>query len=184
MLNLRSRLRRALLGYYFTNPTAEHYLRELAARLDADPANLSRELARRVRDGLFLATRRGRQKYFRLNRAHPLYDELRRIVAKTLGATRQLREALEQLPGIEEAYLYGSFARDQQDAASDIDLLLIGDPPAEELEAAIRRLERKLGREISYTLLSPGEFKARRSHRDAFLESVWRQQRISLVAAR
>jgi predicted nucleotidyltransferase len=33
--------------------------------------------------------------------------------------------ALESLEGVEEAYLYGSFARHQQDAASDIDVLAI-----------------------------------------------------------
>ena len=93
-----------------------------------DPANLSRELVLLVRQGIFVAHLRGRQKYFRLNRSHLLYEELRRIVFKTIGVLGQLREILSHVSGIQEAYLYGSFARDQQDAFSDIDILLIGEP--------------------------------------------------------
>ena len=183
MINLRSKLRRKLLGYYFTNPSASHYLRELAELLRLDPANLSRELARLERQGLFVSERRGVQKYFCLNRHYALYEELRRIVLKTVGAVGQLRNSLKQIPGVQEAYLYGSFARNQQDAASDIDVLLIGEPESEVVEEAVRKLERQLHREINYTLLDQKEFKARRASKDAFLEDIWRHKRISLVAS-
>ncbi len=183
MIDLRSKLRQKLLGYYFTNPGASYYLRELAEALEVDPANLSRELRRLERQGLFVSEKRGKQKYFRLNRNYPLYDEVRGIVFKTVGAVGQLRNTLQQVTGIREAYLYGSFAKNQQDAASDIDILVIGKPEAEELEVAIRKLERQLGREINYTLLSPEEFKTRRADKDAFLEDVWRGKKISLIAA-
>ncbi len=183
MINLRSQLRRELLRYYFTNPGASHYLRELAGLLRLDPANLSRELGRLERQGLFASERRGIQKYFHLNRSYPLYEEVRRIVFKTVGAVGQLRNSLKQVPGVEEAYLYGSFARNQQDAMSDIDVLLVGQPRAEELEGAIRKLERQLHREINYTLLSPKEFRTRRATKDAFLEDIWRHKKISLVAS-
>ncbi len=181
MLSLRSELRNRLLSYYFTNPKAIHYLRELAGLLEADPANLSRELARLERAGLFLGEHRGRQKYFRLSPAHPLYAELRSIVLKTVGAVEQLRKALAGIRGIQESYLYGSFARDQQDAASDIDVLIVGRPDASQLELAIRALERRLGREINYTLFGPEEFRSRLAGRDAFLEKVWQDKKICLV---
>ena len=183
MLNLRSKLRRALFGYYFTNPKAEHYLRELAELLGLDAANLSRELAGLMRQGLFLSRSRGRQKYFQLNRSHPLYDEFRRIVFKTIGVEGQLRDALRAVSGIREAYLYGSFAQDEQDTQSDIDVLIVGTPEAEALEDAIRKLERRLSREINYTLMSPVEFRTRRGKKDPFLEDIWRNRRIDLLAA-
>ncbi len=183
MVNLRSEIERKLLGYYFTNPSVSHYLRELAGLLDVDPANLSRELARLERQGLFASDRRGRQKYFRLNRNYPLYEEVRGIVLKTVGAVGQLRSALRQVAGIQEAYLYGSFARNQQDAVSDIDILLVGKPKVEELEGVIRKLERLFRREINYTLMSREEFEARRASKDAFLEDIWRHRRVSLLDA-
>jgi len=181
MLDLRSKARQRVLAYYFTNPTARHHLRDLAERLSVDPSNLSKELARLERASLFRSEVSGRQKYFQLNREYPLYKEVRSIVAKTIGAAPLIARSLERIRGIEEAYLYGSFARDQQDAASDIDVLIIGTPQGERVAEAMEKLERQLGREISCTVLSPKEFRSRRARNDAFLENVWHNRRLSLL---
>jgi len=182
MFQLRSKLRRDLLVYYFTNPAASHYLRELARILNADPANLSRELASLEDQGVFLSQTRGRQKYFQLNRSYPLFAEYRRILQKTVGVHSRLRDALAGMQGIEQAYLYGSFARDQADLQSDIDLLIIGRPGAEALEAVIARLESKLGREINYTVFDRKEFQKRRAKKDPFLADVWEHEKIALLS--
>src|SRR5467141_2566414 len=183
MLDLHSKARQRLLAYYFTNSTARHHLRDLAGRLRIDPSNLSRELRRLEREGLFRSEVSGRQKYFQLNREYSLFAEVRGIVTKTIGAAPLLAQSLKKVEGIEEAYLYGSFARNQQDAASDIDVLVIGSPKGDTLADAMQKLERRLGREINYAVLSRKEFDSRRAHKDAFLESVWRNKRIPLVGA-
>jgi DNA-binding MarR family transcriptional regulator len=147
MLDLRSEARRRLLTYYFTSPTARHHLRDLAERLSTDPSNLSKELRRLEREGLFRSEMNGRQKYFELNREYPLFDEVRRIVGKTIGAVSLIRGCLKKIENIDEAYLYGSFAKNQQNAASDVDVLIIGIPRDQILAHAVRKLERQLGRE-------------------------------------
>jgi predicted nucleotidyltransferase len=181
MLDLRSKARQRLLTYYFTNPTARHHLRGLAERLSIDPSNLSKELRRLERDGLFASEMSGHQKYFYLNREYPLLPEVRRIVAKTIGAAPLLAQSLKKIEGIQEAYLYGSFARNQQDAASDVDVLVIGSPKSAALAEAAQRLERQLGREINYTVLTREEFRARQARKDPFLQDVWRNQRVPLL---
>ena len=173
MLNLRSKARQRLLAYYFTNPTVSIHLRDLAGRLDVDPSNLSKELRDLERDGLFVSVVSG----------YPLYAEVRGIVEKTIGAVPLLGQALKTVDRVHEAYLYGSFARDQQDASSDIDILLIGTPSAEELAQVIATLERRLGREINYTAFAREEFDSRRARKDAFVENAWRE-RIPLVLRR
>src|ERR1035438_6147050 len=145
MLDLRSKARQQLLVYYFTNPTARHHLRDLAERLSIDPSNLSKELGRLERDGLFRSEVSGRQKYFQLNREYSLFDEVRKIVTKTIGAAPLITQTLKKIEGIDEAYLYGSFASNQQDAASDIDVLVIGSAREKDLAQAVGRLERQLG---------------------------------------
>lgn len=151
-----------------------------------DPANLSKELRRLEQDGLFESEVTGRQKYFHLNRAYPLFQEVRGIVTKTVGAVPLLAQSLKSIDGIEEAYLYdGSFARNQQDAASDIDVLVIGTPGDSALAKAVRRLERQFAREINDSVLTRAEgIEALRARKDAFVEGVWHNKRISLVAAR
>jgi predicted nucleotidyltransferase len=181
MLELRSKARRKLLAYYFANPAARHHLRGLAARLKVDPSNLSKEMGRLEREGLFRAELNGRQKYFEMDRSYPLFKEVRGIVAKTIGAVPLIAESLKKIKGIDEAYLYGSFARGNQDAVSDIDVLVIGTPRSDDLAEAVRKLERQLGREINYTVLAVKEFKSRRERKDAFLAYVWRNKRVSLI---
>jgi predicted nucleotidyltransferase len=183
MLEFRSDARKRLLAYYFTNPSARLHLRDLAKRLGIDPSNLSKELQRMEKEGLFCSEVSGRQKYFQLDRKYPLFHELRSIVSKTIGAVPLIAASLKKVKGIREAYLYGSFARNQQDSASDIDLLVIGTPASEALAAATHRLEGQLGREINYTVLSPKEFNSRRARKDAFLENVWHNKRVSLISA-
>jgi predicted nucleotidyltransferase len=181
MIDTRSKTRQRLLTYYFTNPTARLHLRELAGLLAADPSNLSKELARLEREGLFKSEFSGRQKYFQLNRDYPLYAEVRGIVSKTIGAPSLISESLKKIPDIEEAWLYGSFANNQQDAASDIDILLIGAPATESLAESIHKLERQLGREIGYTVMTRKEFASRHPRKDAFLLNVWQNNRVPLV---
>jgi len=62
MFDFRSKARQQLLAYYFTTPTARHHLRDLAERLSIDPSNLSKELGRLEREGLFRSEVNGRQK--------------------------------------------------------------------------------------------------------------------------
>src|ERR1700685_3461586 len=118
MLDMRSKARQKLLAYYFTNPTTRLHLRDLAGRLSVHPSHLSKEVSRLEREGLFRSEVSGRQKYFQLNREYPLFDEVRSIIAKTIGAVPLLAESLKKIEGIEEAYLYGSFARNQQGRAT------------------------------------------------------------------
>jgi predicted nucleotidyltransferase len=181
MLSLKSKLRRDLLAYFFTNPKNTHHLREIAELLRADPANLSRELARLEGEAIFVSRKVGNQKHFNLNRAHPLYGELRGIVFKTVGVVGQLRGFLARVSGIEEAYLYGSFARNHEDPLSDIDLLLIGQPRASELEDAIRKLERRLRREVNYVAMSREELGEKLERRNGFIEQVWQDPKIRLI---
>jgi predicted nucleotidyltransferase len=183
MIELRSKARQRLLAFYFTNPAARLHLRDLAGRLDIDPANLSKELRRLETEGLFRSEVSGRQKYFHLNREYPLFSELRGIVSKTIGAPSLIAASLKKMRGIEEAYLYGSFASNQQDAASDIDVLVIGDPPGEMLAEVMRKIERQLGRDVSYTVLTRRELNARRARNDAFLENVWHNTRVPLIGS-
>lgn len=94
-VNFRSKLHRDLLGYCFSNPNAEYYVRELSRILSFDATYISRELGLLANAGLFISIKRGHEKYFHLNQSHPLYNELRSItryvVAKKATSERRTR---------------------------------------------------------------------------------------------
>jgi len=183
MIDLKSKLRRGLLTHYFANPAARLYVRELALLLNVDPTNLSRELAKLEREGLFESEMRGKQKYYSLNRKYPLFKEVSTILQRTIGTIPTLSSALKRVAHIEEAYLYGSFAKRSADAASDIDVLIVGTPVATELALATSQLEKLLHREINYTVITAQELKRKLAQRDPFLTDIWSGKRIDLIAA-
>ena len=75
--------------------------------------------------------------------------------------------------------MYGSVRENQPDAAGDVDVLVIGKPKS--LAEVVQKLERRLGREMSYTVLIRKELESRRDRKDSFIENVWQNKRVLLV---
>jgi len=88
----KSRLRNKILLHFFTNIDDEMYLREMALTLKEDPGNLSKELSKLEKEGIFISQFRGKQKYFFLNKTYPLFNELKSIIFKTIGIKGSLKE--------------------------------------------------------------------------------------------
>jgi len=181
MISLRSELRRKLLTFFYVNRAARVYVRQLAAALHADSTNVSRELARLEREGFLRSEIEGRQLYYSVNPAYPYLKPVFALLRGSVGVEPTLKRTLQAVPGIESAWLYGSFAKGEADAASDIDLLIIGKPGQTQLASEIRNAEKALRREINYTVLTSRELNRRLAKRDAFLADIWNGKRIELI---
>jgi predicted nucleotidyltransferase len=176
----KSRLRKALLGYFCTNNDARLYLRQAAAILGEDPGNLSKELAHLVDIGIFNSALSGKQRYYSLNKQYPLFNELKSVVFKTIGVSGALKEMLASIPGVKKAFIYGSFAQEEEKAESDIDVLLVGNFNEDEFIEKLSPLENKLQREINYTIYSPQEFARKSKKKGSFLNEVLKTKLIFL----
>jgi predicted nucleotidyltransferase len=176
----RSRLRKELLRLYFTNPEKEYYLRELERLLGFSAANIRRELLKLKKSGLFKTRRKGNLLYYSLNKDHPLYEEIKNIVFKTIGIEGSLREIMNEIRGVEVALIYGSFAAGKETEMSDIDLLIIGNPDEERLMTEIDELEERLKREINYTIYSKTEYNNRKRKKDTFIQNILERPKILL----
>lgn len=184
MLNLlevtKSRLRQKILTYFFTNPQANLYLREISSLLKEDAGNLSKELTKLEKAGIFVSFLRGNQKYFSLNRNYPLYREFKTVIFKTTGVEGSLGEILRQIEGIDTAFIYGSFAKNKENPASDIDLFIIGKPDEDKLMEKIEGLEKRLQREVNYNIYPKEEFKARKKKKESFILNILKAPKIIL----
>jgi predicted nucleotidyltransferase len=181
MISLRSGLRRKILTFFYMNREARVYVRQLAAALEADSTNLSRELARLAGEGFLRAEPEGRQLYYSVNRAYPYLKPVLALLQGSVGIEPSLTRALQPVGGIESAWIFGSFAKGEADAASDIDLLIVGRPDQALLSREIRKAERALRREVSYTVFTPRELKLRLARRDPFVTDIWNGKRIGLI---
>jgi len=181
MISLRSELRRKVLTFFYVNRSARVYVRQLAVALGADSTNLSRELARLAQDGFLRSETEGRQLYYSVNRNYPYLKPVFALLQGSIGIEPTLKRALESVPGIQFASIFGSFAKNEADSASDIDLLVIGNPDQSRLAAEVRAAEKALRREINYTVLTQKELKRRLRNRDPFVTDIWNGKRIELV---
>src|SRR4030043_1022494 len=146
---MNTKLRRKLLTYSLTHPDENYYVRELSNLINEDPGNLSRELKRLEDEGLYTSMIKGRTKFFSLNKRYPLFKELKKIIFKTEGVQGSLKEAVSRFKGISLAFIYGSYAKDKEKKASDIDMVVVGRSPLDKFTHDIRHLESKLNREIN-----------------------------------
>ena len=176
----RSRLRKKILSYFFTNLHANLYLREIASILKEDPGNLSKELNKLEREGIFISAFRGNQKYFSLNSKYLLYKELKSAIFKTIGVEGSLRKIADEADGMYLAFIYGSFAANKENSTSDIDLLIVGNPDRANMMERIDILERRIQREINYNIYSKKEFEEKIRKKDDFILNILKRPKIIL----
>lgn len=179
-LLVKTRLRRKILGYTLTHPDKKYYVRELAGLIREDPGNLSRELKRLQQGGLYNSYVMGTLKIYSVNREHPAFEELRRLIRKTEGPEGALRSLVNDYKGIKSAFIYGSFAIDKEKSSSDIDLAVIGDVPVDDFTSRINLLEVDSGREINFTIYSEKEFRKEKKKRGSFLNEIVKGKKIIL----
>src|SRR4030095_12768690 len=103
------------------------YLSDLAKYLGVSPSSLQRELAALVSADILRRRRDGNRVYFQANPDCPFLPELQGLLVKTAGMVDVLREPLAPFAKrIDWAFIYGSVARTEALAASDVDLMIIG----------------------------------------------------------
>lgn len=181
MKQLLSQNRLLLLGLFYTNPEKSFYMQEVGRILGKKPGVFQRTLNSLAEEELLKSEYRGHARFFQANTRHPLYPEIKRIIAKTAGVEGTLRNLVERLPDVKMAMIYGSFAKGGERKESDVDLLIVGKPRVEgKLIGEIARLEKKLQREINYKLYGEEEYRDKRRRRDPFLEEVLNDRKIVL----
>ena len=170
-----------LLGLFYTNPEKSFYMQEVGKILGKKPGVFQRTLNALVKEGLLTSEYHANARYFQANAQNPFYPEFRKIVAKSVGVEGSLRELVEDIKAISLAILYGSFAKGKERRESDVDILIVGKPEAENrLLKKLSLLEKNLQRQINYKWYSQKEYGHKRLKKDPFLEEVLNDRHIVL----
>lgn len=181
MISLKSNVTKKILNYFFINPNAKHYINEFARMLHLDPKNVDTKLKELEKEGLLKSEFWGKERYFYLSKKYPLLKEYRQIVLKTVGVERRLKKLLHEIPGVKQAYLFGSYAKDTMDVSSDIDLLVIGSHSSISLHKSINKMQLEIDREINVINLTEKEFKEKKKTSDPFIKTVFSEKNIKLL---
>lgn len=137
---------------------------QLARELELDDGGLSREANRLERAGLIRSERVGRSRLLRPNGESRYYPELYGLLLKAFGPATVIAPELDEVDGIESAYLYGSWAArylgEPGDDPADIDVLVIGRPSQLAVTRAERTLSDRLGREVNVIVVPAEDWEA------------------------
>ena len=180
---LRSDAQGAVLAETLLNPEAELTISEIGRRADVLPAVAHREVTRLIDADVLRDRREGNNRLVRANTRHPLWPLMSQLVAETYGPVPMLRSLLAEVPGIREAYVYGSWAARRSGQPGppprDIDVLVVGNPPRTDLLDVADAAQRQLHTEVNIHTTTPEAWAAKD---DPFLATVASRPLVALAS--
>lgn len=153
---ITSKTRIKLLMKFFLNPGTRAYLRGLADEFGESTNSVRVELNRLSEAGLLESADEGRTKVYRANAAHPLYPEVQRIVAKTVGLDKVVEQVVSRLGNVKLAFITGDYAKGKDSGL--IDLVLVGEIDMAYTQSLVPKLEALIDRKIRHLILKHEEF--------------------------
>jgi len=177
------KVRQRVLAVLFGMPDRSYYANEVIALAQSGTGAVQRELAGLSAAGLLTVRKQGNQKHYQANASAPVFAELRSLVLKTMGLADVLRAALAPLAAqVDAAFIYGSVARQQDTAHSDVDVMIVSSTLGYgEVFGALENATVSLGRKVNPTLYTPADWTKRMEQDSAFVTRVWQQPKIWLI---
>jgi predicted nucleotidyltransferase len=171
-----------MLAGLYLHPEDEYTTSELARLCGVSTSTVSREADRLAASGLITERSRGRLRLLRANLDTPVTRPLTDLLAVTYGPKAVLGELLGQVDGVDEAYIYGSWAArfhgEPGPVPRDVDVLVIGEADDDVLFDLASQAARRLGREVNLHRMSPARWNQPAD--DPFLRSIHSRPLVSL----
>lgn len=178
---LRSDTQGRVLAQLFAHPEEDLTVSALARLAHATLPTVLRDVDRLVHAGYLTERRTGRNRMIHANVEHPLYAPLKQIVMYGYGPTAVLPDLLREVPGIDAAYIYGSWAArlggEPGTDPNDIDVLIVGEAEPSQFYPIAREATKKLGREVNINVISSKRWEA---SEDGFLQTVQSRPHVQL----
>ncbi len=178
---LSSKIRAEIFIMLFGVDAKPLHVREIERQSGCVIGTVQQELQKLLRLELIRKYKDGNRLYYQANTEHPLFPEMRAMVVKTTGAVPLIRQALAGQNEIQLAFIFGSMARGDARATSDIDIMVIGGIGLRKLTALLAGAAEKIGREINPYAVSPAEFEKRRTGKDHFMTQVLKEPKIFII---
>lgn len=172
-----------VLALLFGQPERRFGSAEIIRHASSGTGGTHRQLQRLEAVGLIIATRVGNQKFYQANPDSPIFSELHGLVVKTVGVVEPLRRALAKLsPKIRAAFVFGSVAKRQDRADSDLDLMVISDRvDYPTVYKALAPAEEVLARAVNPTVMTTAEWAKKRNADDSFARRVAEQPKLFVL---
>lgn len=176
-----SKARVEILKLLLFNPEDSFYQRQISVLTNQSIRGVQREVENLQRLGIIEKSARSNHIYYKANRNCAIFEELKRILFKSVGIADVLKDNFKKLKEIRIAFIYGSYAKGEENLLSDIDLFVIGDITSKRLSTLLSKPKGELMREINYVVFNLRELKKRIKLKDNFLSTILREEKIFIT---
>lgn len=180
---LRSRAQGDIIAWILLHPEEEFSLTEIGRAVGASGPTVMREVDRLAEAGMIREVRRGNQRMVSADTANPVFGPFASLMAVTFGPVPVLRELLADVPGVREAWIYGSwaarYAQQPGPVPGDIDVLVVGSANPDVLDEVAQAAGQRLGREVNIRRVRPSAWDA--ADTDPFKETVTSRPMVALI---
>ena len=204
-----SKTRVKLLKLFYENPNRSFYVREITRKIDEQINSVRRELANLLSIGIITSDNTNNKLYYEVNQKFEQYDAMSTMFGgkaakpKAKKATKAKAEAetaepeavdavvpdvsevhdpfvleLQKVGNIDLVVYTGQFTRDE---TSGVDIVIVGDVNAAQLDHLVADLEASEKKELRYSIFSPDEFTYRRQVNDRFYVNFVTSKKVVLV---
>jgi hypothetical protein len=177
---ITSQSRIKLLKVLLAEPTGMYHVRELVRRTGDEINAVRRELLFLEKKGILIREPRANRVYYSLSKNYPFYFDLLKIGSKMTGLGDAILKNRVKIGRIKYAMFSGKFVRKMEKGPTEVDFIIVGTIVLPELAVLIREEEKRLDREINYTVMTEEEFSFRKKKRDPFILSVLSGSRVML----
>ena len=178
---ITSKSRVKLLNVFLADPGQMYHVRELVRRTGDEINAVRRELLHLEKQGILVREPRSNRVYYSFSKNYPFYFDLLRLGGKTIGLGKEILKNRVKIGKIKYVMLSGKFTRRLPKTVEEVDLLVVGTIVLPELSLLIREEEKRLGKEINYTVMTEEEFAFRKKKRDPFILSILSGTRVMVV---
>lgn len=182
---LRSRTQGEIAAWIVLHPTEAFSLTQIAERVGTSPPTVTREVDRLAAAGLVRTTRAGNQRLVQVETENVVYKPLSDLLAVTFGPRAVLKEALERIPGVERAFIYGSWAarysQEPGNPPGDIDVIAVGNSEREAIYEATDTAERALRREVNIRPMTQEDWDSAIAANNPLLQTILTRPTITLI---
>jgi hypothetical protein len=176
-----SKVRIKALKYFFFHPQVPIHLRGAVREFGEEINAVRRELNRLEEVHILTIEQKGNRKYYLLNTEHPYYSDLLSIMHKTFGLGGDLVQSSKKLGDIKYAVLTSSYTKGVPLVPNDVDLVVVGNVDLNLLAEIVGSSEKRIGKEVNYTVLTDNDFDIRKKRRDSFVEQLVSGDHILLI---
>lgn len=176
--------RKRILGLLLLHPEQGYHVRELARLTNTSAGTLHKELSKLSDAGILQSKKVGNQQHYSANLQCPIFEELASIFRKTSGLADVIADALSSAKNqIQLAMVFGSVARGEEQANSDIDVMIIGDISFGDVVSLLHVSQATLRREINPVVYSMDSFKSRVEKNDFFIKEILNKPKLFIIGS-